>query len=72
MKTQFDPESNILILSVGTGDISSAKEKNGIIIHVTSSNVPVLIEILNVSNLISKFTKIAETSGTIKPAPTPT
>lgn len=72
MKTQFDPESNILMLAVGNGDIAYAKEKNGIIVHMTSSNVPVLVEILNASNFITKFAKIAETTGQIKPAPTPT
>ena len=72
MKTQFDPESNILMLAVGTGEIAYAKEKNGIIVHMTSANVPVIVEVLNASNFITKFAKLAETTGRIKTAPTPT
>ena len=72
MNTHFDPEANIMMFTVGAGEISHAKEKNGIIIHMTATNVPVLIEILDASKFIGSFAKLTESAGSIKPIPTAT
>ena len=71
MKTQFDPESNILLMEVGVGVIAYAKEKNGIIVHMTSANVPVIIEILDASSFLTKLSKVTDRAKAIKPAPSP-
>jgi len=70
MNTKYDPEANIMMFTAGSGSITHAKEKNGIIIHMTSSNVPVLIEVLDASNFISTFAKLTEARGKIKTVPT--
>ena len=72
MKTHFDPESNIMMFTVGGGQITHAKEKNGIIIHMTVASVPVLIEILDASNFITTFSKLTQSTKKIKPSPFPT
>lgn len=72
MKTHFDPEANIMMFTVGTGEITHAKEKNGIIIHMTSANVPVLIEILDASKFIGSFSKLADRRNNPQAAPTAT
>ena len=71
MKTHFDPEANIMMFTVGAGEIAHAKEKNGIIIHMTSANVPVLIEILDASKFIGSFAKLAEGSEGAQAVATP-
>jgi hypothetical protein len=72
MKTTFDLEANIMMFTVGAGEITHAKEKNGIIIHMTHANVPVLIEILDASKFIGLFAKLAESQGGVQPIANPT
>ena len=69
MKTHFDPESNIMMFTVGGGHITHAKEKNGIIIHMTATGMPVLIEMLDASNFITTFSKLTQSAKKIKPSP---
>lgn len=71
MQVHYDPEANILSLELGAGEIAYGKEVNGAVIHLTSSNVPVLIEILNASSFFAKFSKLKERGSAIKPVPSP-
>jgi len=54
----YDPESNILSWEVSKGKISHAKEVGSLIIHVSKSAKPILIEILEASSFINQFDKI--------------
>jgi len=73
MQVHYEIEANIVSLDLGTGDIAYAKELNGVIIHLTSSHVPVLIEILEATNFLKKISLAKQNSGSaIKPAPSPT
>ena len=55
---EYDIESNILSWEVAQGKISHAREFGNIIIHFSPSGKPVLIEILEASNLIEQIDKL--------------
>jgi uncharacterized protein YuzE len=54
----YDPEANILCWEVAKGAISHAREFGNLIIHLSSSGKPILIEILDASKFIGQFDKI--------------
>ena len=54
----YDPEANILCWEVTKGEISHAREFGNLIIHLSSSGKPILIEILDASKFIGQFDKI--------------
>lgn len=56
----YDPESNIISWEVAKGRISHAKELGNLIIHVSKSGKPILIEILDASSFIKQFDKIKD------------
>ncbi len=56
----YDPESNIISWEVAKGKISHAKELGNLIIHVSKSGKPILIEILDASSFINQFDKIKD------------
>ena len=55
---EYDIESNILSWEVAQGEISHAREFGNIIIHFSPGGKPVLIEILEASNLIGQIDKL--------------
>jgi uncharacterized protein YuzE len=54
----YDPEANILCWEVSKGEISHAREFGSLIIHLSGSGKPILIEILDASKFIGQFDKI--------------
>jgi len=56
----FDIESNILSIEVAKGKIANTKEFGNFIIHISASGKPLLIEILDASNLTKKFDILTE------------
>ncbi len=54
----YDPETNILSWEVSKGPISHVREIGNFIIHVTKSEKPVLIEILDASKFIGQMDKL--------------
>ena len=54
----YDSEANILCWEVAKGTISHAREFGNLIIHLSSSGKPILIEILDASKFIGQFDKI--------------
>jgi uncharacterized protein YuzE len=56
----YDPESNIISWEVSKGVISHAKEIGNLIVHVSKSGKPILIEILEASSFINQFDKIKD------------
>lgn len=55
----FDEEANILCLEVAKkGKISHVRELGNFIIHLSPAGKPIIIEILDGSNLIGQFDKI--------------
>jgi len=54
----YDPESNILSIEVAGGAITHAREFGNLIIHLSRASKPILIEILDASNLTGDFAKL--------------
>lgn len=54
----YDPETNILSWEIGKGGISHVREIGNFIIHVTKTEKPVLIEILDASKFIGQIGKL--------------
>ncbi len=56
----YDPESNILSWKVASGQINHAREVGNLILHMSKSGKPILIEMLDASKFINQFDKIKE------------
>ena len=54
----YDSDANILSIEVAKGEISHAREFGNFIIHLSNSNKPILIEILDASKFVSQFDKL--------------
>jgi uncharacterized protein YuzE len=54
----YDPEANILSWEISKGKISHVKEIGNFIIHLSPAGKPILIEILDASNIVGQFEKI--------------
>lgn len=59
MKIKYDREVDILLIELSKDKIDYAEEAGNMIIHFSSKNKPVLIEILDASEFLSKLTKIS-------------
>ena len=58
----YEPESNIISIELSKGPISHAHEFGNFIIHLSKSNKPILIEILDASKFVGQFDKLKKTS----------
>ena len=54
----YDPEANIISWQVAKGKISHVHEVGNLIIHVSRSGKPLLIEVLDASKLIGQFNNL--------------
>ncbi len=63
MKISYDRESDILMLEVFGGTIDYAEELGSVIVHFTKEGKPILLEILDASEILSKATKIGMRAG---------
>ena len=54
----YDSESNLLSIEVASGAITHAREFGNLIIHLSAAGKPILIEILDASNLLGDFAKL--------------
>ena len=66
MQVNYEPEANIISFEVGSGTISFAKEMNGTIIHFTAGNKPILIEILQAGNFLTKISKLKKAGQAVR------
>jgi uncharacterized protein YuzE len=58
MKAQYNREDDVLMIYLGEGAIEHAEETDGIIVHFTAKNQPVLIEILDASEFLSRLIRL--------------
>ncbi len=58
MKAQYDRESDVLMLYMGDGQIDHAEEVDGVIIHFSAADRPILLEVLDAREFLSKLTRI--------------
>ena len=56
----YDHESNLLSIELSSGKIDHAIEIGNFIFHLSKEKKPILLEILDASNLIGKFEKNEE------------
>lgn len=54
MKYKYDPESDILAVTMSKTPFDYAEEMGDFIVHFSKNNKPVYIEILNASKFITK------------------
>ena len=58
MKVSYNRESDVLLIQVSEDEVDYAEEMGPIIVHFTKDGKPVLLEILDASEVISEVTKI--------------
>ncbi|MBU2617874.1 MAG: DUF2283 domain-containing protein [Euryarchaeota archaeon] len=62
MKVSYDREQDILMVEVSGEPIDYAEEFGPIIVHFTKDEKPVLLEVLDASELLTEATKVTMTS----------
>jgi hypothetical protein len=67
----YDPEANILSWEVGKGKIVYAREFGNMIIHLSKSGRPIMIEMLDASKFKGQFDKIKEVGDIPQVFPAP-
>jgi len=63
MKYSYDPESDILAVTISKQPFDYAEEMGDFIVHFTKNNRPVYVEILNASKFLIKTTNILPKSA---------
>jgi uncharacterized protein YuzE len=58
MKASYDRNADALLIHVGRGKIDHAEEMGPFVIHFTKRGKPLLIEILDASEVLSNLTRI--------------
>jgi len=58
MKVSYDRDSDVLMIQVSEAKVDYAEEMGPIIVHFTKDGKPVLLEILDASEIISEVAKI--------------
>jgi len=58
MKVSYNRESDVLMIQVSEAKVDYAEEMGPIIVHFTKDGKPVLLEILDASEVISEVAKI--------------
>jgi uncharacterized protein YuzE len=58
MKVSYNRESDVLLIQVSEEKVDYAEEMGPIIVHFTKDGKPVLLEILDASEVISEVAKI--------------
>ena len=58
MKVSYDRDSDVLMIQVSEGKVDYAEEMGPIIVHFAKDGKPVLLEILDASEVISEVAKI--------------
>lgn len=53
-KISYEPEADVLSWEISNQPIDSAREVGNIVVHFTKKNMPVLVEILEASQFLSR------------------
>ena len=69
MKAQYNREDDVLLLYVGEGKIDHAEESDGVIVHFSTEDRPVLLEVLDASDLLSRLTRMTARAQSGQPMP---
>ncbi len=60
MKIDYDADTDIMMIELSEEKIDHAEQMENIIVHLSKDNKPALLEILDVSDLLPKLTKMTE------------
>lgn len=69
MKVQYNREDDVLTIHLSEGTIDHAEEAEGVIVHFSPDGRPVLLEVLDASEFLSRLTKITATAQPGKVVP---
>lgn len=69
MKVQYNREDDVLTIHLSEGAIDHAEETEGVIVHFSPDDRPVLLEVLDASEFLSRLTKITATAEAGKVVP---
>lgn len=58
MKIMYEREKDILLIEISDDKIDHAEENDGVIIHFTEDKKPVLLEILDATEFITKVINV--------------
>ena len=58
MKASYDRDADALLIHVGRGKVDHAEEMGPFVIHFTRRGKPLLIEILDASEVLSNLAKV--------------
>ncbi|RJP20176.1 MAG: DUF2283 domain-containing protein [Candidatus Omnitrophota bacterium] len=64
MKVQYNREDDVLLVHLSDDIIDYAQDTEGMIVHFSPDDRPVLMEILDASDFLSRLTKITDTAQT--------
>jgi len=61
MRVQYNREDNVLMIHLCKGKIDHAEEVDGLIVHFSAKDRPLLLEILDASDFLARLAKITAT-----------
>ena len=64
MKARYDREDDVLTLLLADGTVDHAEEVDGVIVHFSADDRPLLLEVLDASELLARLNTIAATAPT--------
>ncbi len=64
MKARYDREDDVLTLHLADGTVDHAEEVDGVIVHFSADDRPLLLEVLDASELLARLNTIAATAPT--------
>ena len=62
MKVQYNREDDVLMIHLFEGKIDYVEEAEGVIVHFSQENQPLLLEVLDASDFLARLTKIIATA----------
>jgi len=68
MKASSDRDSDALFIHLGKGKVDYAEERGPFIVHFTRRGKPLLLEILDASDVLSDLTEVTMRSKNADPA----
>jgi len=67
MKVRYDREDDVLTIQLAEGVVDHAEEVDGVIVHFAKDDRPLLLEMLDASELLAQLNRIAARAPTGEP-----
>ncbi|MBM3335312.1 DUF2283 domain-containing protein [Candidatus Sumerlaeota bacterium] len=62
MRVQYNRKDDVLLIHLSEGTIDHAEETDGLIVHFSPKDRPLLLEVLDASDFLARLTKITATA----------